>query len=997
MKDDDASSSGSSVSSTDISCSLTLPPVPTAAEVKAFKNGELQAPVKEHEDASSSEDSDSDDTDVSNSLTLPPIPTATEVEAFKNGELQQPQSTTNPSPLTKKEQDEKTSEKNASAKDEDDDGNNSSSDDESEMALAVPHLSPDKSSTSGTGDLAKALEEKSSQSPRKSTNSALSVISEASTVFSEASTVQTDNSNGSPKKKKDGTPKSPRKSKGTVDSSKANTSKSKKKSTDTKTKSKKASTATIDQPLPGNAACSAFMDRLFAHTAVQKWGIELPVIAVMGDTSSGKSSVLSQLCMLELPKSQSFTTRCPIRLQMKRSDVRKATVSVHWMSNIISKQYADFHEETVAGEDWDQIPLVIAQAQEHILEQTRRDVTNDIVCVDVQGPEYIRELTVVDLPGIMRSKAGIAEAETLRTEIAKLQTEYLGLERCIIVAVHPSNVDWHNAQITADALEKDPDTTRTVAVLTKPDLIDEGAEKDVVDLLQGRNLRFALGLHMIKSRGQAALDKKVTLEEALDEESRYFDSKEPWKSVRDRGLLGTANLRSKLGDLQMSMIKSTLPGIIQEIRGKQQKSAATLDAMGDLHRTPQDRRRYFQDVCRDIVSLISASLSGKRARSSGTLSPTGSSSVPQSAASRLHDDCSHFRDRIEEGSLATIRKIVEGGTVLVSGRRGLVRGEVVHLDSVFACVDYIDEEDRHSETLFEGTGMKHAGPEPIEENDVWSDATKVYIARDNNIYDSLRKIPLNTIRTDPSWLKAKIAGNRTDDLACFLNSDIFNKIVHDLIDEDWKPHALRLLELTRETLFSAMNMAVQTVLESDRYPPLRALISQQCHAASTEVINEAHKQIVAHFEAEKHPYTQDQALFEKIAAGRHFYLKCELESALKCDSEGVFDTQAIKAIMDGVFERHRLRSVEEQMSEELELVLDAYGSVAARRVVDRTPMVCWECFRSLPNAIRDALDVTDDVLQLYMQEDPAFVAKYNAALEEQEEMNKALEIFESIA
>ena len=611
------------------------------------------------------------------------------------------------------------------------------------------------------------------------------------------------------------------------------------------------------------------------------------------------------------------------------------------------------------------------------------------------------ELSVVDLPGIMRSKAGISESDALRTEIANLQAEYLSLERCIIVAVHPANVDWHNAQITADALAVDPDTKRTITVLTKPDLIDPGAESDVVELLKGRNLSFALGLHMIKSRGQAALDQQVTLEEGLREEADYFDRTEPWMSVADRSLFGTANLRSKLGELQMEMIKNTLPTVIQEIRAKQIKAAATLEAMGDLHRTPQDRRRYYQDVCRTVVSFVSASLSGKGQRgvvsSGGTENggSGGSVSQPPSAAASLHDDCSHFRDRIEEGPLATIRKVVEGGTVLVSGRSGLVRGEVVHLDTTFACVDYVHEDDKHSQTLFEATGI-HAA-DLIEENDVWSDGSKVYIARKDNICDSLEKIPLTCIRTDPSWLKEKIARARTDDLACFLNTAIFTKIVEEFIEDDWKPHALRLLDLTRETLFASMKVAVHAALENNRYPPLRALISQKCHAAAHELLKEAHKQVVAHFEIEKHPYTQDNALFEKIAAGRHRNLKCELEVALKCDSEGVFDTQAIKAIMDSVFERHRQRSVEDQMAEEMEVVLDAYGSVAARRVVDRTPMICWEVFRSMPNALRDALYVSDeDVLHRYMVEDPSFAAKYNAALEEQKEMNKALEIFESI-
>ena len=208
---------------------------------------------------------------------------------------------------------------------------------------------------------------------------------------------------------------------------------------------------------------------------------------------------------------------------------------------------------------------------------------------------------------------------------------------------------------------------------------------------------------------------------------------------------------------------------------------------------------------------------------------------------------------------------------------------------------------------------------------------------------------------------------------------------------------MRLLDLTRETLIAAMDDAIKVSLVTDRYPPLRTFVTQQCRIASQELLKQAHKQILAHFEIEKHPYTQDKDLFERIAAGRHSTLRRELEVALKVDNEGVFDTQAIKAIMDSVFERNRLKSVEDQMSEELEVVLEAYGSVATRRVVDRTPMICWEVFRSFSNAIQDSLwNVTDDILHRFMQEDPKFVTRYNAATEELKEMTKALEIFESM-
>lgn len=164
-----------------------------------------------------------------------------------------------------------------------------------------------------------------------------------------------------------------------------------------------------------------------------------------------------------------------------------------------------------------------------------------------------------------------------------------------------------------------------------------------------------------------------------------------------------------------------------------------------------------------------------------------------------------------------------------------------------------------------------------------------------------------------------------------------------------------------------------------------------------DLIQEARKQVQRHLDVEKIPYTQDPLLFENIAQARNRGLKRELETALKVDQEGVFDTQAIKTIMDSVFERNVTKSVEEHMAEEMEIVLDAYGQCATRRVLDRTPMICWEVFRSFASSVQESLwSITDETLTECMKESPEFTQKYQALSEELEEMNKAMEIFESI-
>ena len=248
--------------------------------------------------------------------------------------------------------------------------------------------------------------------------------------------------------------------------------------------------------LEGYERYRELMDKL-AENNVDKY-VHLPMIAVMGDTSSGKSSLLSNLSLIELPSSNEITTRCPIQLKMKCSKKMKATVKVLW-KDMPTGDDVDFAPRTIEENNWDDVTKAIFDAQTHIIKKTEKDVARDLVSVEIEAP-HCENLTLIDLPGIVRT-LGKDEKESIREDIESLMIHYLENERCVILAVLPSNVDYHNSQILADALKYDKETSRTIPVLTKPDLIDKGAEKAVKDLLLGeRTNQYKFGFHMVKAR-----------------------------------------------------------------------------------------------------------------------------------------------------------------------------------------------------------------------------------------------------------------------------------------------------------------------------------------------------------------------------------------------------------------------------------------------------------------------------------------------------------------
>lgn len=63
----------------------------------------------------------------------------------------------------------------------------------------------------------------------------------------------------------------------------------------------------------------------------------------------------------------------------------------------------------------------------------------------------------------------------------------------MMLAVVPANVDIATQEIIEIARELDPDDIRTLRCLTKPDLVDEGAEEKIIDLVEGTQDSEELG------------------------------------------------------------------------------------------------------------------------------------------------------------------------------------------------------------------------------------------------------------------------------------------------------------------------------------------------------------------------------------------------------------------------------------------------------------------------------------------------------------------------
>ena len=345
------------------------------------------------------------------------------------------------------------------------------------------------------------------------------------------------------------------------------------------------------------------MDRLRA-LGIEK-DLPIPQIAVMGDQSSGKSSVLESLSGIPFPRGAGLVTRCATELRMKNKKgfAWSAHISLTW----------DRPQPLESGpvSSPDEIGPKIEKLTEILLQTRGKNASFESehnILIELVSPD-VPDLTIIDLPGIIRTTLE-GQSRTVVTDVDSLLQRYLDQKRTIILAVIPSNVDIATVDIIERASKADPDGDRTVGVLTKPDMIGDGAEKEKVDTLQNKNKPLKLGYIMVKNRSQKQIDDGVTLYQAKALEQAWF-AQHPDFRLLDSSLFGVDNLAKKLTSILVDRIKDALPDLHKEISHVMEKTSNALKTLGQCPPSKlQDMRVALSGHLKVVISDIRDAVGG---------------------------------------------------------------------------------------------------------------------------------------------------------------------------------------------------------------------------------------------------------------------------------------------------------------------------------------------------------------------------------------------------
>ncbi|CAG2208370.1 DNM1_3 [Mytilus edulis] len=275
--------------------------------------------------------------------------------------------------------------------------------------------------------------------------------------------------------------------------------------------------------------------------------LDLPQIAVVGSQSAGKSSVLENFVGKDfLPRGSGIVTRRPLVLQLINSKA----------------EYAEFlHQKNKYYSDFDQVRKEIENETDRVT-GGNKGISNIPINLRVYSPNVLN-LTLIDLPGMTKVAVG-NQPQDIEIQIRSMVLEFISKESCLILAVSPANTDLANSDALKIAKEVDPQGMRTIGVITKLDLMDEGT--DARDILENRTLPLRRGYMGVVNRSQKDIEGRKDIRAALAGERKFFLSHPAYRHMADR--MGTPYLQKILNQQLTNHIKDTLPALRNKLQSQ---------------------------------------------------------------------------------------------------------------------------------------------------------------------------------------------------------------------------------------------------------------------------------------------------------------------------------------------------------------------------------------------------------------------------------------------
>ncbi|KAI1430646.1 interferon-induced GTP-binding protein Mx2 [Xylaria sp. CBS 124048] len=372
------------------------------------------------------------------------------------------------------------------------------------------------------------------------------------------------------------------------------------------------------QPTPGNSSILTKVDKLRELIGTR---VALPQLVVVGDQSSGKSSVLENLTGFAFPRDAELCTRYATQITCRREAAENIAVTIMASPEAAPEEHERLKKFRRGCTELspESLAQIFKDANEAMGISTSNKKTDSsgiqlpafsqhMLKIEKLGPQE-EHFTVIDVPGIFRQETTGVTTESDIELVRNMVKKHSKSQSTCILAIIPCNVDPATQEILKLAKKADPTMTRTMAVLTKPDLaIEQVNQRIVIDHVLGKRGDLTLGYYVVKNRGPDPDDAIKTLAHGQADEREFF-TRHPWSELAHTGKTGIVCLKQRVRELLTDLIKKEFPKLKSEVAKELNSIKENHAAMGASRSDPQSQRAYlskmseaFQSLARDALN-----------------------------------------------------------------------------------------------------------------------------------------------------------------------------------------------------------------------------------------------------------------------------------------------------------------------------------------------------------------------------------------------------------